>query len=273
MNGAWASRASRRAISVFPTPVGPDHDDVLRGDLVPELRRQRSGAASGSGARSRPSAWPGPARRRSGRARPRSGRGVSCPASAAPSQLLHRHLVVRVDADPGGDAHAPRRDGLGVEVGVARRARAPRPARTCPPEPIPISPSSGSMHLARPRHDERRVGVGDGQERLQPAQDPVAPPLLGQLDRRPRAGCRRCCSRRRLEPLEEREGVGGGAGEAGEDAVVVDAANLARRCASRSSRRGSPARRRPSPPRPRAARRRRSSRGTSSGSITAFARG
>ena len=23
MNGAWASRASRRAISVFPTPVGP----------------------------------------------------------------------------------------------------------------------------------------------------------------------------------------------------------------------------------------------------------
>ena len=29
-NGELASFASRRAISVLPTPVGPDHDDVLR---------------------------------------------------------------------------------------------------------------------------------------------------------------------------------------------------------------------------------------------------
>ena len=39
-NGDCASRASRRAISVLPTPVGPDHQDVLRRDLLGELRRQ-----------------------------------------------------------------------------------------------------------------------------------------------------------------------------------------------------------------------------------------
>jgi hypothetical protein len=33
MKGAPASRARRRAISVLPTPVGPDHEDVLGRDL------------------------------------------------------------------------------------------------------------------------------------------------------------------------------------------------------------------------------------------------
>jgi hypothetical protein len=40
MNGAWASRASLLEISVFPTPVGPDHQDVLRQYLVAQFRRQ-----------------------------------------------------------------------------------------------------------------------------------------------------------------------------------------------------------------------------------------
>ena len=37
MNGAPLSRASRRATSVFPDAGGADHDDVVRGDLVPDV--------------------------------------------------------------------------------------------------------------------------------------------------------------------------------------------------------------------------------------------
>ena len=35
-----ASLASRRAISVLPTPVGPDHDDVLGDDFFGQLGRE-----------------------------------------------------------------------------------------------------------------------------------------------------------------------------------------------------------------------------------------
>jgi hypothetical protein len=46
MKGASARRASRRAISVLPTPVRTDHQDVLRRDLLTQrlrhlLARQR----------------------------------------------------------------------------------------------------------------------------------------------------------------------------------------------------------------------------------------
>ena len=36
-NGELARRARRRAISVLPTPVGPDHDDVLGSDFFGHL--------------------------------------------------------------------------------------------------------------------------------------------------------------------------------------------------------------------------------------------
>jgi len=37
MKGACASLASLREISVLPTPVGPDHQDVLRQNLLAQL--------------------------------------------------------------------------------------------------------------------------------------------------------------------------------------------------------------------------------------------
>ena len=58
----------------LPHPGGPDHDDVLRRDLVAQLRPAGSAAASGCGARWPPRAWPAAGRRCSGRARRRSGR-------------------------------------------------------------------------------------------------------------------------------------------------------------------------------------------------------
>ena len=53
----------------LPDPGGADHDDVLRRDLVAQLRRARSAAASGCAARWPPRAWRAAGRRCTGPAR------------------------------------------------------------------------------------------------------------------------------------------------------------------------------------------------------------
>ena len=72
-----------------------------------------------------------------------------------------------------------------------------------------------------------RLAVGDGEHRLEPAQHAVGAPVLGQLDRRAQQVAL-VLLELGLEALEQREGIGGGAGEAGEDLVVVQPAHLAR---------------------------------------------
>ena len=71
------------------------------------------------------------------------------------------------------------------------------------------------------------VAVGDGEHRLEPAQDAVGAPVLGELDRRA-LQLALVLVELGLEALEQRERVGGRAREAGEHAVVVQAAHLAR---------------------------------------------
>ena len=63
------------------------------------------------------------------------------------------------------------------------------------------------------------------QQRLEAAQAAVGAPVLGELDRG--AGQVAVLLQLGLEALEQREGVGGAAGEAGEDLAVVQAAHLA----------------------------------------------
>ena len=70
--------------------------------------------------------------------------------------------------------------------------------------------------------------VGDGQHGLEAAQHAVGAPILGQLDGRADQMAL-VLLQLRLEPLEQREGVGGGAGKSGNDLVVVELAHLARR--------------------------------------------
>ena len=83
------------------------------------------------------------------------------------------------------------------------------------------------QHVAVAGEREAAVAVGDGHHRLQPAQIAVGPPVLRELD----AGAfelAREALELGLEPLQQREGVGGGAGEAGDDgAARADAAHLA----------------------------------------------
>ncbi len=70
------------------------------------------------------------------------------------------------------------------------------------------------------------LGVADDQQRFEPAQRAVLPPVLGQLDR----GAREILELGELafELLEQRDAVGRRAGEAGQDLAAGDLAHLAR---------------------------------------------
>ena len=85
----------------------------------------------------------------------------------------------------------------------------------------------GFDEVAVARQQIRRLPVHDDEHGLEAAQDPVAAPILGELD----GGALEVAAillELRLEPREKREGIGGRAREAGEDAVVVKTPDLAR---------------------------------------------
>ena len=88
-------------------------------------------------------------------------------------------------------------------------------------------PCSGSSTSPLPVMISEALAVGDREHRLEPAQHAVGAPVLGQLDRRAHQVAL-VLLELGLEALEQREGVGGGAGEAGQHLVVVQAAHLAR---------------------------------------------
>src|SRR4030095_5236566 len=73
----------------------------------------------------------------------------------------------------------------------------------------------GLDDVARAGDDQRPVAVGDTEERLEAAQEPVAAPVLGELD----GGAAEIAVllELALEALEQGEGVGGSTGESGAD--------------------------------------------------------
>jgi hypothetical protein len=113
-----------------------------------------------------------------------------------------------------------RRRQLGV---LEQRARCG--LRIRPPLPIATSPSSGSSTSPLPVMISEPVTVGHRQHRLEPAQDAVGAPVLGQLHRRAQQ-IALVLVELRLEALEQRERIGRAAGEAGENAVVVQRRTL-----------------------------------------------
>ena len=89
-------------------------------------------------------------------------------------------------------------------------------------------PYSGSSTSPLPVMISEVLAVGHGEHRLEAAQDAVGAPVLGQLD----GGARQVALvllELGLEALEQREGIGRRAGEAGQHLVVVEPAHLARR--------------------------------------------
>ena len=84
--------------------------------------------------------------------------------------------------------------------------------------------SSGSSTSPVPVRMRLTV-VGDGHHRFEAAEIAVGAPVLGEFD----AGARqiaRMLLKLGFEPLEQREGVGGRPGEAGDDLAVAEAADL-----------------------------------------------
>src|SRR5262244_2720354 len=122
MNGAPASRAKRREISVLPTPVGPIirmffGSTSSRSFSSSCRRRQRLRSAIATARLASP--WP--TMKRSSSETISRGEKLVIRGSQA-SQLLDGDVSVGVDADVGRDIHRLAHDRLSVEVRVDERA-------------------------------------------------------------------------------------------------------------------------------------------------------
>ena len=112
----------------------------------------------------------------------------------------------------GGDRHRLAGDRLGrhvLEIGQrARRGEREGAARADADQAV-----VGLEHVAIAAEQQRDLGIGDRHHRLEAAQVAVGAPVLGELDR----GAHQLAGMALelgLEPLEQREGVRGAAGEA-----------------------------------------------------------
>ena len=117
-----------------------------------------------------------------------------------------------------GDARARR-------ASVCRASALAAASAYAPPDPIAMIPSSGSIRSPVPESRIRRLGVHDDQHRLEPPQHAIGAPVLGELDGRA-LEVAAVLFELGLEAGEQRERVGGRAGEAGEDPVVVQPPDL-----------------------------------------------
>ena len=201
MNGAPLSRASRRATSVFPDAGGADHDDVVGGDLVPDVVRRLGPAPAvphrdgdrllggllahdvavelGHDLAGRHLLQPGRAGAgrdfgRSSGAAMAVGQGTrSRSCSLLPlRQLQNRDVPVGEDADVGGDLERALDDVAGAEPVDRAAARGRRRGRSCRPSRPPRcrrrarsarpSRSAGSCARGRPPPAAPRAGAGSG---------------------------------------------------------------------------------------------------------------
>ena len=88
-------------------------------------------------------------------------------------------------------------------------------------------PSSGSSTSPLPVMTSDALRVGHGEHRFETAQHAIGAPVLGELDRRAHQVAL-VLLELGLEALEQRERIGGGAGEARQHAILIEAADLAR---------------------------------------------
>ena len=105
-------------------------------------------------------------------------------STSSPSELLDREVAVGVDADVGGDVRAPSRRSSRASSSVFVEQRARRGQR------VRAAGADGDQRRARARSRRRcrrsrtRLFVSaTQQQRLEPAQEAVGAPVLGELDR------------------------------------------------------------------------------------------
>src|SRR5262245_37426791 len=140
-----------------------------------------------------------------------------------PSELLHRDVPIGVDADVGGDVHRLAYDRLGIERGIDERASGGE--RVVAAGADAHHAGIGLEHVAGAGEHQRYLRVGNDHHRLEAAQVAARATVLGEVD-----GGAGELSRILLElafqPLEQGEGVGGGAGEAPDHVALAEAAHL-----------------------------------------------
>src|SRR5205814_890159 len=224
MNGASASLARRREISVLPTPVGP----IIRMFFGSTSSRSLSSSWSlrqrlrSAIATARVASW-WPTRQRSSSETISQREKSVTPNPVAPSQLLDHDVAIGVDADVGRDRHGLAGDRLGVELAVEQSAG--RRQRVIAAGPYSHRAAFRLEHVAGAGEHQRNLLVGDDHHGFEPPQVAVGAPVLGEFDRR--AGeLAGILLELGLEPLEQREGVGGRAGEARDDLALAEAAHL-----------------------------------------------
>src|SRR5262245_36960982 len=182
MNGASASRASRRAISVLPTPVGPIMRMFLgviswRSGSATCCRRQRLRSAIATARFARPC--------------PTMNLSSSCTISwgvmllmseRLSFQRLYSSLMIRIDAQVGRNRQRLLDDVARTELGVLEQ-RLGRALRIGPARADRDHPLFGLEHVAHAGDDERMLTVGDGEHGLEAAEDAGGAPVLGELHR------------------------------------------------------------------------------------------
>src|SRR5690606_17012900 len=251
-NGALASVARRRAISVLPTPVGPIIRmflgiTSLRSSSSSWARRQRlrSAIATARLACCWPTMWRSSSCTISrgvmveelglgigdsgfGKAgvvtRASDPAGESAFESRIPnpesllSELFDNDVAVGIDADVACDPERLGGDGLRVEFGMReQRAGGGQGERAAGADRDQAVLRFD--HVAGAADDQRGVLVGHGEQRLELAEAALGAPVLGQLDR----GARELAVllQLRLEQFEQGERIGRRAGEAGQHLAVL----------------------------------------------------
>ena len=215
----------------------PDHQDVLRRDLLGELRRQllpphAVAQRDGHGALGR-----APGRRRACRARRRSGAASACRWTVCVrfGQVEWPRLSSSSIDDAARSCRCRCRPAIAIACSAIARASSSVLPRERPRRRQRVRPARsdrddavvGLDEVAGARQQERRRLVEHDQHRLEPAQDAIGAPVLRQLDGRA-LEVAAVLLELGFEAREERERVGGRPGEPGEDPVVVEAPDLLR---------------------------------------------
>ena len=132
-------------------------------------------------------------------------------------------VVIGVDANVGGYVHRAAGDRLGVARTVEHR---PSGGERVIAAGTDRGDGAGLIglrlqHVAGARQHQADILVGDQHHRLQSAQIAVHAPILGEFDAGP-GELTGILFELGFEPLEQREGVGGRAGEAGDHVALAE---------------------------------------------------
>src|SRR5580698_10422143 len=227
MNGASASFARRRAISVLPTPVGPIIRMFFgviswRKGSATCWRRQRLRSATATAFFARP--WPMICLSSSETISAGVMVVIAFPWVFRSLYRLDDAVVVRINAHVACDRQRFFDDIAGREFGVfgerLRRGLRIRTARSDRANAV-----FRVEHVAVAGDDERGLRVGGNQHGFQPTQHAVGAPVLRELDG---GACQVALVLFQLgfEAVEQRERVGGAARKADQHLAAIDAPDL-----------------------------------------------